>query len=166
MKIVDCAWHAKRAPLGSVYIGRGMPGMRGSRLGNPFVAGEVSNPIEKYRRRLVRQVIQRGFLERIALEQLRVDSTLACWCVERPASLVRAGHPIPEPLCHGDVVFTVWSTCAEDWARVPVVDFIEDFAGANAAWSAFYERCYGQPMVWGAKAGQFGFGDFTRELLR
>lgn len=152
-----------------MYIGRAMlkPKLRRSVLHNPFDA-EVERCLEKYRRRLARQVIQRGFPEVKALQLLKPDSTLACWCVERQATRVYAGHALPAQLCHGDIVFTMWTACSSiGWDRLPSVDFMEDPDGANSAWREMYQSAYGQPMIWGEKAGQFGFDQhFTREQLR
>lgn len=146
MHLTNCNLHRQRAPRDATYIGREMPKLGKSRLANPF-REEDGNPLEKYRRRLCRQVIQ-GFAELDALRELRVNGVLACWCVDREAVMVRRGLALPETLCHGDIVFTVWTTLRE-LGHVPQADFSDDFAHANKVWRELYEACFHTRMLWG-----------------
>lgn len=145
LMIVNCNEHNRRPPRGCTYIGRAMPGLAESRLANNFV--DVPNPLEKYRRWLCREVIQ-GHRQLAALRDIHYSATLACWCVSRPAALVRHGLALPDTLCHADIVYTVWTTLRER-GRAPQADFFADFEHANQVHREFYEECFGAPMLWG-----------------
>jgi predicted NAD-dependent protein-ADP-ribosyltransferase YbiA (DUF1768 family) len=80
-----------------VYIGRAMPGIKGSVLGNPYRIGRDGTReevIEKYDRELQWKIVERGDeyreLQRLADLARSERLTLVCWCT-------------PEK-CHGDVV--------------------------------------------------------------
>ena len=90
------------APQGALYIGRAMGGrrkLRASPLANRYDAETHDDPIEMYRRWLTCEVLQRRSAFD-ALQTLSGQETLACWCVQRPAALVRRGLALPEQLCH------------------------------------------------------------------
>jgi len=80
-----------------IYIGRQMPGLTGSVLGNPFKIGRDGTREEalvKYRRWLWEQINLKNevYLElrRIAARAAYGDIALLCWCAPKP--------------CHADLV--------------------------------------------------------------
>jgi Domain of unknown function (DUF4326) len=80
-----------------IYVGRKMPGVPGSVLGNPFRIGRDGTRdlvIAKYRRWLWDQINlkKEAYMELIRIAELarRGNVTLVCWCA-------------PE-LCHGNVI--------------------------------------------------------------
>lgn len=92
----------KNVPRGShagyVYIGRKMPGLQASALGNPFKIGRDGSRdqcIERYERWLRAQYRRKGKVKaellRLALQYLKTgELVLVCWCA-------------PER-CHGEVI--------------------------------------------------------------
>lgn len=89
----------------SVYIGRGMPGLAASALGNPFkISNRMSREdvIREYRKWLWQKIQERGpeyeELERLlklARERGGKCLVLTCWC---------RGVDQTAPACHGDVI--------------------------------------------------------------
>lgn len=80
-----------------IYIGRNMPGLKGSVLGNPFKLGRDGNReevIEKYLKWLRWQYVVGGAVKQELLRLVELskvgDLVLICWC-----------HP---EACHGDVL--------------------------------------------------------------
>ena len=158
MQLIDCRGRA-RPSEGAVYIGRKMPRLRCSPLRNPFklrgdtgdgiaLAGKPEAILERYRRHLTWRLTH-GYPEPAkTLRALEADSTLACWCVERPARAV-LGEVMPaEDHCHGDVVFTVWRGLVElgwDWATADPQHERRAFSAAHAQ---LYEACFEHPLVW------------------
>ena len=81
-----------------IYVGRKMPGIPGSVLGNPFRIGRDGTRVQviaKYRRWLWEQIKLKNEasdeLRRIADLARRGDVTLVCWCA-------------PELPCHATVI--------------------------------------------------------------
>lgn len=96
--------HDKRPEV--VYIGRWMPGRKGSPLGNPFKADEHNDPIGLFQvwlaEKLQSDTPQRREIERLAaLHRQGKNLLLGCWC--KPG------------VCHGDVVKAV----IEEWKTTP-----------------------------------------------
>ena len=80
-----------------IYVGRKMPGVPGSVLGNPFRIGRDGTRdlvIAKYRRWLWDQINlkKEAYMELIRIAELarRGDVTLVCWCAPK--------------LCHATVI--------------------------------------------------------------
>ncbi len=63
-----------------VYIGREMPGLKGSRWGNPYRGEDRWTNLARYRPWLVAQLADPEF--RAATLALR-DKTLGCWCAPK-----------------------------------------------------------------------------------
>jgi hypothetical protein len=90
----------RTAPPNAIYIGREMPGLPVSPLGNPFRPADLQNAdgrslcIRNYRRWIWDQIKTRGpafaELQRLAEIARTQDLVLACWCAPKS--------------CHGDVV--------------------------------------------------------------
>jgi len=81
-----------------IYVGRKMPGLPGSVLGNPFRIGRDGTRVQvisKYRRWLWEQIKLKNesyyVLRWIAELALQGDVTLVCWCA-------------PELSCHATVI--------------------------------------------------------------
>ncbi len=81
-----------------IYVGRKMPGLPGSVLGNPFRIGRDGTRVQvisKYRRWLWEQIKLKNEaydeLRRIAELARQGDVTLVCWCA-------------PELSCHATVI--------------------------------------------------------------
>lgn len=72
-----------------VYVGRRMPGREGSPLGNPYKVGQVTDPIEMFRRWLWRQ-LQGDTLAHREIRRLAEmyasgqPLILGCWCAPGP----------------------------------------------------------------------------------
>jgi len=163
VKLIKIEGSARKLPRNAVYIGRAAPGQPRSALANPFIAKSRApkvchtalivpdeSVLERYRRHLCMRTVEH-FAELEALRGLTSRSTLACWCVSRPAKIVGAGHLQPDPACHGDVIFTVWTALERLNWDVPKVDFQRDMDAANAAWSRLYLAAFGEPMTWGGR---------------
>lgn len=79
-----------------VYIGRDMPGLKGSRWGNPYRGEDRWSNLARYRSWLVVQLADPEF--RAATHALR-GKVLGCWCAPR------GGLTATEPLvCHGQIL--------------------------------------------------------------
>lgn len=179
MRLVDCRMHGGRPPRDAIYIGRKMPGLKGSPLRNPYVAKSRARRgdhqwalilpdaeiLERYKRHLTRRVVDCAEVFE-ALRGLPPGATLACWCVEREAARVGVGGNEVEICCHGDVVFTLWRALHElDWelpwvTRGPAAiggEWVEDAreltpqAAVDRTWARVYELAFGEPMRWGTR---------------
>lgn len=98
------------APEGAVYIGRAVAGLSQSPLANPFKVDDFDEPtqcLHAYGEHLLEQLVAGGEAV-LALARLSWESTLACWCAERPAWVPSCGRSFPSRPCHGDVVAQVF----------------------------------------------------------
>jgi hypothetical protein len=130
--------HLAAAPKPYIYVGRAMPGIPASPLGNPFRAAPGVDAIESFRRWLRdawAEVAKKGDharqaqweavreLKRLAAEYREGGRlTLACWCAEEVRDV--SGDVIFSAPCHADVIADaiVGMTTRETAVDPPLID--------------------------------------------
>jgi hypothetical protein len=105
----SCNRHDKRVPSGALYIGRTMPGIAASPLGNPYkVDAHGASTLDFYAQDLAELVWSGHETTLKVMQSITTSTTLACWCVHRPAAVLWSSYP-SRP-CHGDVIATMHGT--------------------------------------------------------
>lgn len=114
-------------PEGATYIGRKMPGLECSALANPYRVQEHGEFALDYFVQDLAELVWRAD-RRIHGELARITSTstLACWCVSRPAVHLWASKPTRA--CHGDVIATMQALLDE----LGVLGSLDDLVAARA----------------------------------
>lgn len=91
---------------GAVYVGRAMPGRRGSVFGNPFRVGR--RWLRGAAIALYREMVLANPMLLVRLPGLRSAEALACWCRHDGET---------EPACHADVLLDLLAKHTDDELR-------------------------------------------------